>query len=175
MFIYYNFLSNILKSKYVIEKITRRKCVSFVPPWNKPQRFYGLDLDTMPGTLIPFLSKLSNYDITKMLNKAGFKTYRMCYMGLFNKKKILKPKYLNKILCIPQTIKSGFSNFTKVYVEKVIKEKGLASVYAHPIRLAFKGPENKKHFIDFCTYLKKKEQQKKIEILLPRDLLEHEN
>jgi len=171
---YDEFVKDLKESKRIIEKVTKQKCISFVPPRNKPIYFCGLPLDLDLKSKSYKLSKLSFKDIRKALYEAGFKTYRIYSPSIFSKIKLSKTFIKNNILTIPFTIPGGFDLRAKQLVKKAIDNRGLAVVYGHPKSLNQEGLQNKKFFVDFINYINKQKENGKLEVILPRDLIKNE-
>ena len=165
-------LSEELKSsKEAIEKVSKSKCTAFVPPWDKPQYLFKYAVDFKPGTIIPRISTLNLPQICSVLQKSGYKTYRICpLLSRFNKYQLSEPFRKNEILCIPSRINNGFGIEAKKLVKKAVDEKGLAVVYGHPRGLAHPGPQNKKYFEDFINYINNYRKEQRLEIILPNEL-----
>ncbi|MFX0133219.1 MAG: polysaccharide deacetylase family protein [Candidatus Hodarchaeota archaeon] len=168
---YSHLIYELQESKKNIEKITRTKCVSFVPPWDKPQYFFGQAIDFKPRTTIPKKSKLNHQQICLALRKTRYKTYRICPLtSRINPYKLSKPFKYTGIVNIPCRLSNGFGINAKKLVKKVVEKKGLAVIYAHPRGLVNPGAQNKVNFIDFIEYLFKLKENKKIQIILPNEI-----
>ena len=175
---YDSLLKDLIVSKRLIEKASRTPCVSFVPPWDKPQYLFSLSLrgiDLKNRFRGISLSKLSYSDFCSALKKAGYQTYRICPFGVINKIKLSKPVFYNEVLCVPSIINNGFTEKHKLLVKKAIRNKGLAVVYGHPLGLKENGPQNKRHFVDFIKYVTKQVKNKKLDVIVPFDLVKYEH
>jgi len=166
-------VNDLKKSKNVIEKTVKNECISFVPPWNKPQRFLGMDFDVNSRLTSFRFTKLKHKDICKGLNEAGFKTYRNCFYSLFGKDNLSRLGVNSGIVCIPLYINAGFGFLARKLVDKAIKSKGLAVLYEHPWNLSNMGKGNQRDFINFLDYIKKQRDRNNLDILLPRDFIEN--
>ena len=166
-------LEELERSKCAIEKVSKTKCTDFVAPWDKPQYFLRKAIDFKPNTLIPKASKFSFNQICSALNKTGYKTYRVCPLtSRFNKFKLAKPMKNKNITCIPCRLSNGFGLDAKKLIKKAIAKKGLAVVYGHPRGLAHEGLQNKKYFEGFVNFVKKQVDQRKLEVILPNELVQ---
>lgn len=171
---YQELKNTLLQSKEKIERITKKKCVSFVPPWNKPQYLFNSAIDFYPGTVIPRKSKLTKKQICLALKETGYQNYRVCPLtSRFNKFKLSTPYTFENILCIPNRLNNGFGINAKKIIDKAVKNKGLAVLYAHPQGLGLPGLENRTHFIRIMEYINKLEKNHKLESVLPANLKEH--
>jgi peptidoglycan/xylan/chitin deacetylase (PgdA/CDA1 family) len=162
-------------SKEKIEKVTKQKCISFVPPWNKPQRFLGVDFDIYPGNYNFRLSRLTHSEICSALRECGYSTYRNCYYNPFSKVRLSSISYSGGVQCIPQLLNASFDERAKRLVKKAIDQRGLAVVHGHPVRLGCSCPENRKYFIDFVRFITKYVEKRQLEVILPRDLMPYED
>ena len=170
---YTQLIDELRQSKENIEKVSKTKCVSFVPPWDKPQFFFNMPIDFKPNSSIPQLSRLSYNQICIALKKSGYKTYRVCPLtSRFNKFKLSNISMNKSITTIPCRISNGFTLEAKKIVQKAIKQKGLAVIYAHPRGLAHLGSQNKKYFENFISYINKQIENKKLKIVLPQEIAE---
>ncbi|MEW5896110.1 MAG: polysaccharide deacetylase family protein [Nanoarchaeota archaeon] len=162
----------LVKSKEAIEKITRKSCTAFVPPWDKPQYFGNLAWDFSNQRILPKLSGLSLQQICQELKEIGYRTYRICpLLSRFTQLKLSHPFLKEEVLCLPCRLKNGFGIEAKKLVKKAIEKKGLAVVYGHPGGLAREGEQSKVNFIDFIHYLAKERENNRLEIITPKELL----
>ena len=168
---YKELVDNLTRTKKQIESVTKTPCISFTPPWDKPQylnlNLHGINIS--PDYRKFSFSKLSYKDICRALRETGYKTYRICPFSIY-KSRLSKPKIYNGIVCIPSIINNGFTTNHRKLVRKACDSGGLAVVYAHPKDLARPGPQNKKHFITFIDYVSKLVRNKKLEVILPYTL-----
>jgi len=169
---YKELFAELERSKEIIEKASRTKCISFVAPWDKPQYFLRKTFDFSPNSLIPKKSSLNFNQICSALKRTGYKTYRICPLtSRFNKFKLAKSFKKRNVTCIPCRLSNGFSSDAKKLVKKAIQKKGLAVVYAHPRGLAHMGAQNKNCFEDFIPFIKKQINQRKLKVLTPQELI----
>lgn len=173
---YSQFKKDIMRTKEILESVTGKPCVSFVPPWDNPHYFLSLNLpgiDVYPSYRKFVLSRMTYANICKALREAGYKTYRVCSLTPF-KNQLSQPFYYHGIRCIPSIIGNGFIEKHKKLVDKAVKTGGLAVVYGHPLGLAGDGPQNKKYFVDFVKYVYSLIRVGRLDVVLPRDLIKND-
>ena len=170
---YKELLEELRRSKDVIEKASGIECTAFVSPWDKPQYFLKAAIDFKPNTF-PRLSQLSRGKICLALKRTGYQTYRIAPLtSRFNKLGLSRPFNVKGVINIPCKLSNGFGIDAKNLVKKAIEKKGLAVVYAHPRGLAHPGPQNRENFKSFIDFVSKQVEGKKLEIILPRDLIKN--
>ncbi|HJX50569.1 hypothetical protein A3K72_00990 [Candidatus Woesearchaeota archaeon RBG_13_36_6] len=144
------------KSKEVLEKLTGKKVVTFVPPWNKPFSFFGLSVDAGKKPM-PWIwpSKLKISRLCELLYKTGYKKCRLynIHNKIFRRNIASEIKEIKGIECYYSNTGSGFGKDARGCVLSSIKENKVAVLYEHPHQLKCKNV--RMNFLDLMKFINK--------------------
>lgn len=180
---YDNLVEILSKSKKILAEVTGREVVSFAPPHNVPCRYLR---KTALGWYQSRRSEYNRIDIPllcKALRESGYKTCRITYENIFQsiarhafRKVIYKPyapERIEGIWCFRVGTPGGFSPTTRKVVDEAVKSGKIAVVYAHPHSLTADNWQNEKHLIPFLEHVSKLQNEGKLWVTTPSELLLH--
>ena len=160
------------KSKEVLEKVTGKIVVSFVPPHNQPLEFYGLSIELKKRKGI---SKIKQKDLIRILRELKYENYRINHWTPF-RNKILKRfrsyniRRKNGVTLINVCCADGFFKPAFDVVKHAVNTGNVGVVYGHPWALGSLGAQSMEAFMKFLDFLKPLIDSKKLEIVTAKDL-----
>lgn len=165
-------ISELRKSKYLLEKASKQKVITFVFPMNKPFKLKNISLD---GGKRPFPwvfpSKNSFSKLCALLKATGYKVCRcmdLRYKFLLVKNK--EPPFKFKNLFYLKT-NFKFCNFSFEKLKKSIKKNPITVLYGHPHELKFYF----QRFLKLIKFLKKAQRIYNLKVTTPKNEIDNWN
>ncbi|MCF7798451.1 polysaccharide deacetylase family protein [Candidatus Woesearchaeota archaeon] len=148
-------ISDLKKSKRLLESVIKEKIMTFVPPHNLPFNLLGIAIglkkiekEGKPTKRRPYISKRPISKYRQIINKIGFKVIREYDL------------IINKL---------DFTGFDSKVRNKILKNKNknkIITCYGHPHALLVKGKQSLEELEKTIKLIKKE----KIEVILPREI-----
>ncbi|QQG38513.1 MAG: polysaccharide deacetylase family protein [Candidatus Woesearchaeota archaeon] len=166
-------ISTLEKSKKILEKVTGKKVISFVPPYNMPTEYFRFPLALKPRKFS--LSRLNVNNLLRALKDTGYKTCRINKFTpitnkIFHKFLSYKPIKDDGIMQFYLNCSAGFTSEAKQVVSHAIKNNCVAVVYGHPHSTGLKNKQNIKFLESFLYHVKDLEDEGLIDITTPSEL-----
>lgn len=170
---YNKLLHTLQKSKKILERVTKKKIISFVPPYNMPLEYFGMPLALKPGK--SSISKLNLSTLFKALSKVGYRTCRINKFTpirnkVFKKFTSYQPKIKKGIMQFSLNCNAGFTSEARQVVQHAIKNKSVAVVYGHPHSTNMRNKQNLVHLEKFLHYIKNLEDNSLITVTTPSEI-----
>jgi SAM-dependent methyltransferase len=147
----------VVRSKELLERVTRKEVVSFVPPHDYPTRFLRKFAPGINQTLkSKKLFSMSIPSLMKALGKAGYKTCRIAYSSLGDRALSLcggdpefcDGEFIEGVFALNKRV-TGFPPKIPALLEKAVRTSRVLTVSAHPHSLSSTGFQGSRFFLGF--------------------------
>lgn len=169
-------------SKDALEQCIGAPVTTFVPPWNEPFDYpagwsFSISERRAGGRDRTGLRRLCG-----TLDEAGYRFCRVAYRPILQRltDRLLKRRFdhlgrvekIGDLTCARLNTPGGFGDDTRRSMERNVEHGTLAIAYGHPHSLTLGNSQDERYFVPFLERIAELRSRGRLEVLLPRDLLE---